>query len=668
MRLKSVCKSLVSALLLLSLLSINIYAAPSDNKEGALSSIVRIPVGEGANHAQVITNVEGGTPMGPESLTVGPDGTIYVLDSIQSQVIVVRNNEIIESISLPFATMPRDILVHEDKLFVLDSNAVVFEVGLDGKLIEEHPLPNGLGSMSVHRLTISDGEIVLWTENYAEISLDAKAEFAEKEFSKSKDRGVQNIDGKKLYGEAGDFKSGHIKSQDGSVNIDILTEQAFGSVSIIGFDAESNIYALVEELADPSPVIATEVTLRRYDKKGQMTGVVAFPDFVKFPAKPAEVTEAGDAYLLVPTEDAVIVYKAVFGRSYKSRLPEIRERAVAAARAEAITSALSTYLGSPVTRATARTRAYNMTTTSWTWKTQYDTASNGNTRSYYTATKPVQLPTTAGTSLTGIPYLWGGWDSQYSYTDGAPWSTWATALTYYSTNGPIVGDTSSSGTTLLSGLGAGIDCSGFVASAANVYSYSGGKPGTVNIVSDAISVTNTSAGTGFVSFSGMQPMDIFVKSGDHVLFYDYRANDGTGIYTTEATVGYGNISGDSMQGAKKYLRKWSELSGYSHKTWWSKATGDDFNNAATATGASTIIRGQMKYYKYTYASSVSGTVTVSATASSGDPDVYVYNSSYGLSGSSTTVGTSSYSFTATPYSTYYFGVYGYGDTSYTISY
>lgn len=334
-----------------------------------------------------------------------------------------------------------------------------------------------------------------------------------------------------------------------------------------------------------------------------------------------------------------------------------------------MTSSLSTYLGYPYSRGTTRSRAYNMANTSWTWNNKYDTANNGNSRSYYTATKPVQLPSTNGTSVTGIPYLWGGWDSQYSHTDGAPWTSWSGALSYYSGNGPIVGDTSSAGTTLLSGLGAGIDCSGFVASAADVYSYSSGKPGTGNIYNDSIAVYDTSACTGFSTFSGMQPMDIFDNNSSHVLYYDYRAPDGTGIYTAEATTSYGNISGDNTQGAKKYFRRWSELSGYSHRTWWNKSTGDDFNQPVTSPDTYSIITGQFRYYKYTYTGSVSISKTVSISPTSGgDPDLYVYNSSYSLMGSSKNYGADSYTFTAVPGTTYYFGVYGYSDNSFSISY
>jgi len=601
-------------------------------------------------------------------------------------VLVVNNNKVEQTIPIPNTVMPIDILSLDNNLFILDSDAKVYEFTADGKVVNEYSLPQDLGSNSIIRLANNNDKVVLWTSGYYELPLENISKNAD--FQSMKDRialGVKEQNNEiSVIGEYVDYKRGRITSPDGSINIEIETDQAFGSATILKID-EKHVYVLVEELADPSPVIITEVTLRQYGYSGKLTGVIRLPDMDAFPVRPVEITENGDIYLLVNLRDAVNVYKVELGQKYTSILAEKRDQVLEKIREENIgqlahdaslenmnnnkdISIQATFIGNPLSRQETRTRAYNMAMVTWTWNNKYDYDKNGKSRNTYTATKPAHLPSTDGVSQTGIPYLWGGWDSPYSHTDGAPWSNWASALSYYTNYGPIVGDTSSAGTVLTGGLGAGIDCSGFVASAAAVYSFSGTKPGTDVIFNNSIPVNDSNTGSGFSSWRALQPMDMFVKPGVHVLFYDYRASDGTGIYTVESTTDYGNVAGSNMQGAKFYKRNWSELTGYYHRTWWTKQAGDDIDVAITNWGASSVIRGQTKYYKFTNTTSSTDTKTVTVTPSSGNPDLYIYNASFTLIGSSkNALGTDKFTFTVAPYSTYYFAVYGSADSNYSIS-
>lgn len=650
------------------------HAESSDDMGLAkFTEYANVLVGEGEDNVQVIVDTEGGLPVGPQAFDISQDGTVYLLDSGRNRVVVVNESRL-ESISLPFAVMPTDILLHQNKVYILDSNALVHELTIQGELLKSYSLPEGVGNLVVHQLVEKNGEVVLWLENYIEFPLNnLPKKLNVDDYITSEVRGVELPNGSKVYGEYHDFKHGHIYSSDGEIDILIATDQAFGSLFIAGYDDQSNIYVIVEELADPSPYIMTEVTLRRYNQEGKLTGVAKVPESVAYTQRFAKISPDGTVHLMVVNTDKVMVYNVDLGERYISTLANVRDALIEEWKANEETEVYATFVGNPVNRGPTRSRAYGMTYTTWEWNTQYDkyptTGANRGTNDK----KPVQLPSTNGSTVTGIPYLWGGWDTSYSKTDGSPWSNWDEALDHYTTYGPIVGDTSSAGSVLYGGKGAGVDCSGFVATAANIYSYSGTKPGTSTILSDSISVFNTTIGSGFSTYSGMQYMDIFVKSG-HVLFYDYRAADGSGIYTVEATVDYGGISGDNIQGAKKYKRTWSWLSGnnYQHRTWWSKESGDDFDNAKTASGNNHLFRGQIIYHKWTNGSTAAyKTVTVTPSASGYDPNLLVYSSSYSLLGESKlgAGSTENYTFYAAANTTYYFAVYG-NDTfnSYTISY
>lgn len=681
--------SFILAGLLLILVCVNVSAEVNNNASTAqndfkLSAIASIPVGSGPNRVQVLTDVEGDTPQGPQSLSVYNDGRVYLLDSVQSQILVLNNGSVEKSISIPFALYPRDILVYKNEIYILDSNAFIFKTDLNGDLIQKYKLPDGMGSLRVYRLLVDNGEVVLWSENYVEIPLNnmpSKYEISEsgKDVILTDSKGISSIKESRIQAKCISNMKTELKSSDGVTTIPIETTQAFGSAMVSAFDKNQNTYVLVEELADPCPMVATEVTLKCYDKKGSLSGVAKLPieDFDSYPNRPIDVTNDGKIFLLVPSKENVTIYSVELGKSYTSNLVKTRDELNKKAKEEMGMTAFATYIGNPLSRATTRDRCRQMANYSWYWNpTKFDYLPNGTFRPS-DAPRPAQLSASSSFYTTGIPYLFGGWDSLWSKTDGSPWTNFGGSLTYYSNKGPLVGDCSSAGSIYTGGQGAGIDCSGFVSAAVWTYSFSGSKPGTGDIYNNALSVTDVVGSNGtWISYSGLQPMDVFVKSGDHVLNYDYRKLDGTGIYTYESTVGYGNLGSENTQGAKQYARRWTELyvnssNYYTHKTWWSKQTGDDFNSTFTTTGSYSSIRGQMQYFRFTYNGSVSSTVSISTSpTSSSDVDLYIYNTSYNLIGKSEHgVGqTDTVSWTAVPGTSYYAVVHGYYDSnSYTIS-
>ncbi len=92
MKSKFFAKSILLSLCILLALSSAVQASTAEKSDEAiLTNVVTITVGDGPGHVQVKTHVEGGVPIGPQSLSVAPNGTIYLLDSIQSQVLVIQD-------------------------------------------------------------------------------------------------------------------------------------------------------------------------------------------------------------------------------------------------------------------------------------------------------------------------------------------------------------------------------------------------------------------------------------------------------------------------------------------------------------------------------------------------------------------------------------------------
>lgn len=166
----------------------------------------------------------------------------------------------------------------------------------------------------------------------------------------------------------------------------------------------------------------------------------------------------------------------------------------------------------------------------------------------------------------------------YFHSDNAPWTDFRGALTkYYPNKGPLIGNISSS-TSYQTGM-AGIDCSGYVAAATEAYAigaWNGNtcfKPGTGNILNDGHAYTPvrgappSGSTTDHAGWSGLQPIDVFVINSTavkHVLFYDRRKRDGSGIDTLESTTATSNYGvSDNYQGTKAFARRWGDLQGWS---------------------------------------------------------------------------------------------------------
>jgi hypothetical protein len=342
---------------------------------------------------------------------------------------------------------------------------------------------------------------------------------------------------------------------------------------------------------------------------------------------------------------------------------------------------------SPCTRREVRQRAITLADTTWTWRTKYDSFSDGTARptGAQGADKPSQLVGDAeGTAEVGIPYNWGGFDSPWSHTDQGDWATWAAALTKYPdpSKGPLVGKTNTgcdpvkypgkcSGGSPLTQVGyyvgsAGIDCSGFVSAAASISQANGTKPGT-RWLSDNTWDWGSITGIGDHGPLDIQPMNFFV-SGSHTFYYEYGMPDATGLSTLEAVVlDAGN------DGAQRNTRTWLRVvsEGFTnYRSWWDKQNGDSPAKALPLTtlssGQLTYGRGQSIWYRFT----ITGPRNVLLTnILGGDADLYIYNASLGFVKSSNQGANDSEAVRLDVPNTYYARVFSYAETNSTgISY
>lgn len=587
--------------------------------------LAELPQGHAAGQVGYQLHVQGGIPRGPQAVSVAPNGTLYVLDSLLQRAHVLENTgQFVRTTDLPIAGYVRELLATNDELFALSEDGVIVRTDTDGVLLASYQLPSGMRSQDVLRLAVGqDGSPVLWATGYRELRIGALPGTIDLQTPlESKDRsgrGLAGPDGRRYLGELNGPTAGRLVTSAGAGVAEFSARGYFGSARPIGFDGNGRIYFVVEDLFDSSP-IRVEASLRAYSPAGVLTGAARLPveEYVLSPARAVDVHASGVAYAIVPRSAGVSVYRVALGQSYRSAIasrgvsPDRAARPKANAMARPLESSIS------LTRKQVSQRAMTMADTSWQWSWNYDRFSNGVSRGSYT--RAAQLGSaTEGQTFTGIPYTWGGFDSAWSHTDGSVWSTWGGALTP-ANYGPLVSNIS---TNFAGGDSAGIDCSGLIYAAAG--KTSNPKKGTSHLME---SQNSENAGWEAGGGGNVQPMNYFVNSA-HTFYYDFRILDASGIYTVEAT------TDGSVDAAKRWSRTWTDVNGYQHRSWWLFDNGDTAAKALTGKGAHSAcygVRGQNVWYKYTAAGAHSVTLT---SISGGDPDLWVLDANLNLVGSST---------------------------------
>ncbi|MBS4537655.1 hypothetical protein GOQ27_04220 [Clostridium sp. D2Q-11] len=464
----------------------------------------------------------------PESFFVSNNGkTFFILDTVNKRILEYEKQELVKKIEIPFIEYAKDLIVLKDKIYVLEGNEdnTIYRIDMNGNIDEIIKKPEQLKQYQINQLNIDKNNnlILVYDGNKLYDIINSK-------IISNSDVSVKSISPKK----------GKIKTKEG-IEIDVAFEELYGSINIHNITKEGYIYTSVEDVADTSKILV-EHTIRKYNKTGKLEGIAAIPmeRYISFPNKYMNVTNNGDIYIMIIEENQVIISKVNLDKNFKSTLKQkkseysIEDEEKNTNDDDIIITPM--YDPSIPSRSTVNSRANSMTGYKWTYN-----SSNGQHSSYSYVTKPDYLVNTSyGSSLTGIPYCWGGFDGHDRSSTGS-WSNFGSAMSM----GKEAGNVYTSGSYKSST--AGLDCSGFVSAALQF----GSKYGTygLNDMSDPI------------SSSQLKYMDILIKPGSHVLFFYSWNSDKTVVNSKEATTsGYDKT--------KSYTRTWSWLSsnGYSAKT------------------------------------------------------------------------------------------------------
>lgn len=417
--------------------------------------------------------------VGPNSFWIDEEENVYVLDAISRKIISIEDQ--VKEINIANSYSARDIIYHNNKYYIYDM------------FVED----------ALH-IYDSIGEL-LFSQN---VPLE-EGEYVNQLIERENVR-VTTFGGQDYYVNGNDEWT---KSVSLEVNIP-KQDVKYKYVRYIDTDKYGNVYTANIKVVPGVSTMAGEISICRTSPDGKYLGeyIINGSDFVYLPDTYVRVTENGCVYIMVPQEERIEIRKVELTNAPVSNMEEIAERVHLAEMEVLNTASLQTAAQEveevTLTRQEVLNRANLIAGYQW-----YMTEENVDLTGLTNVDLPQYIDDIAlenaeneswRVQMSGIPYCWGGFFSQYSGNESGMTFDDAIEAGYAAGNMTTEGN-HVPGT-------AGLDCSGYVSAA---YGFSK-KLGT----------KSTDDWIGFMTYGRkvelleeMQTMDYFVKNGHVILFY-----------------------------------------------------------------------------------------------------------------------------------------------------
>jgi hypothetical protein len=318
----------------------------STDKYSGLEKVFSLPIGSGKNEIG-IEDTPQSVAWGPSSFAIDNDGVIYIVDGVNSRIVVVNRDGAVRSrikLSEPIVS-PVDIRVVDNRLFLLDLPSAppkIHEINTDGKIlrsweIAKEYVDENISGFNVGRDKNGDISIDLefdmaWStpfvvknnivsktilpkmtvNNHAELQRDKAVTFALKtprsksRFLVEKDWNKRNTGKITIFNEKNNYSI-----------IAIKTDRILSTLSFVDCDKQGNIFLYTEESGNKEENIL-RAFLRKIGLGGRQVGAIEVPvgDFYTYPDHGIRICERGDAYIMVPDREKVTFYKSRINKNY----------------------------------------------------------------------------------------------------------------------------------------------------------------------------------------------------------------------------------------------------------------------------------------------------------------------------------------------------------------
>lgn len=444
------------------------------------------------------------------------ENIFYLLDNVNKKI-MISDGINFTNVYLHDENWLEDFDVTDEGEFYILSGHEVLKLSKNGKLQNKFTVPDSITVPTEIEVNSKGGIIVHQAQDSSFIIEEGKQIKATTFFEEQK----VNVTVSDDYDV-----NGKLQVLDNSRIEEIPFKYNYSSGGTIVNDINNDqIVVTKTEIAPNIPAILTETHVEVWDRQGNVLGGVRIPlEKMVLPINHWIQVDNGHIYLLSIEEDYTVIYELFPGYSYSSILEE-RINKIDTISCDEQTNIQPQGNGGRnrwIHRSDALSRANSMINLRWT-------VNQGNkTRISGTVLPDYVNSASTNTTLTGIPYKWGGCDGHDTGAGSRE------SFSYYQTQGRQAGNTAK----LVHSDVTGVDCSGFVQLAWNRIDK---KYGTSTLGDISSRITKAS----------LKYMDALNKSGSHVVLYNSQS--GTTVLTKEATVdGAGHK-------AKNYSRTWTSL-------------------------------------------------------------------------------------------------------------
>lgn len=452
---------------------------------------------------------------GITSFTV-KDNIFYLLDNVNKKI-MISDGVKFTNIYLHVENWLEDFDVTDEGEFYILSGQEVLQLGKNGKLLSKFTIPDSI-TVPTEIEVNSKGEIIVHQAQDNSFILEEAKQIKATTFFEEQKVNVSVCDDYDVNGKLQVLNNSRIE--------EIPFKYNYSSGGTIVNDINNKqIVVTKTEVAPNTPEILTETHVEVWDRKGNVLGAVRIPlEKMVLPINHWVQVDNGHIYLLSIEENHTVIYELFPGYSYSSILDERINKADIISYDEQINIQPQGNGGRNrwIHRSDAFSRANSMINYRWTVNQGNKTRISGTVLPDYVNNASVN------TTLTGIPYKWGGCDGHDIGAEGRQ------SFSYYQKLGRQAGNTAK----LVNSNITGVDCSGFVQLAWNRIDK---KYGTSTLGNISSRITKAS----------LKYMDALNKSGSHVVLYNSQS--GSTVLTKEATV---DGAGDK---AKNYSRTWASL-------------------------------------------------------------------------------------------------------------
>lgn len=460
----------------------NVFAN-SNYSQNEYDELIKISTGNGTQEVGHISLPEGNR--GVEDFMIA-NGYIYILDSVNSKILVYNNSNWIMNIPIVECVYAGRLYIDNDNLYVLDMlQDTIYQYDMNGNVKNTFTISNENNvdnSWLLKDMYTENGTLVIEDFN------DNKYTLAGNILTFSQ---PMKSDNSERYG---------VHYRENECVVDEKDKNLY--VDCIGY-SEGTFVTNVFEYDPNSSNLDMELTLREYNSEGEVQSyaLIEYEDWYSVPRNYTRVID-GDTYILQSFENETVIEKVNYSKSYNSQLVFTDTD-----QDNNLVKTMSTSI--PYSRNSVLARCESMCNTTWTVQSGHKVIRSG-----YSSL--VTIPSyigAVGTTVTGIPYCWGGFFGLDANANTGNTGQFSSKITSNASDGALytAGNINTS-TSSYQSCTIGLDCSGFVSSAYGLTT----KYSTTDFSNNFTSINKSELSYG----------DILCKAGSHVIIYVTTTSSG----------------------------------------------------------------------------------------------------------------------------------------------